>query len=303
VKNRSLAVSIVVLVVVWHGDQGHGLLQAVASGSERDAYLGFDRNEYPGDQNLAVLRRTFSYTGYWLNVPPGAKSNTWTGKRKAVQEAGFGFLVLFNGRLDAQLKKGRDAGELGREDAAAAVDAAERDGFPPGTVIFLDQEEGGRMLPEQKAYIYAWVDGVNASGFRAGIYASGIAASEAHGVRVITAEDIQQNAEGRNILYWVTNDACPPSPGCAFPKRAPVPSESGIGFAQVWQFAQTPKRRDVAGGCPANYDRDGSCYAPEAPRIFVDVNSAWSGDPSRGRVEDELTVRKGAAGDRGKGFR
>jgi Domain of unknown function (DUF1906) len=213
VKNRLLAVSIVVLMIVWRGDQGYGLPQAGESGSERAAYLGFDRNEYPGDQNLAALRRTFSYTGYWLNVPPGAKSNTWTEKRKVVQEAGFGFLVLFNGRLDAQLKKARDAGELGRGDAAAAVGAAKREGFREGTIIFLDQEEGGRMLPEQKTYIYAWADGVSASGFRAGIYASGVAASEGHGVTVITAEDIQQNAGGRNIVYWVTNDACPPSPG------------------------------------------------------------------------------------------
>ena len=38
-------------------------------------YLGFDRNEYPGDANLKTLRQTFSYTGYWLNNPPGATSN------------------------------------------------------------------------------------------------------------------------------------------------------------------------------------------------------------------------------------
>jgi hypothetical protein len=282
VKNRLLAVSIVVLVIAWRGDQGQGSPRAGGSGSERATYLGFDRNEYPGDQNLAVLRRTLSYTGYWLNVPPGAKGNTWTGKRKVVQEAGFGFLVLFNGRLDAQLEKVRDAGELGRLDASNAVNSAKREGFREGTIIFLDQEEGGRMLSEQKGYIYAWVDGVSASGFRAGIYASGVAASEGHGVSVITAEDIQQNARGRNIVYWVTNDACPPSPGCAFPQRAPAPADSGVGFAEVWQFAQTPKRRDVAGGCPANYDRDGSCYAPGS-RIFVDVNSARSADPSRGR--------------------
>jgi len=36
------------------------------------AYLGFDRNQYPGDANLKALRQTFSYTGYWLNNPPGA---------------------------------------------------------------------------------------------------------------------------------------------------------------------------------------------------------------------------------------
>src|ERR1700756_749531 len=47
--------------------------QEIRSADPR-AYLGFDRNDYPGDANLAVLRRTFSFTGYWLNVPPGAQS-------------------------------------------------------------------------------------------------------------------------------------------------------------------------------------------------------------------------------------
>ena len=156
------------------------------------AYLGFDRNDYPGDENLAALRRTFSFAGYWLNIPPRAAGNSWVGKRKTIKAAGFGFLVLFNGRLDAELKK-VDAAALGRSDAEAALAAARREGFPKGTVIFLDQEEGGRMLPEQKAYIYAWVDKVNAGGFRAGIYCSGIAAPEGR-ASVIAAEDIRQNA-------------------------------------------------------------------------------------------------------------
>ncbi|MGC2557531.1 MAG: hypothetical protein WA389_01795, partial [Terriglobales bacterium] len=53
-------------------------------------YLGFDRNAYPGDANLKALHETFSYTGYWLNHPPGEKTNSWTGHRAAVKSAGFG---------------------------------------------------------------------------------------------------------------------------------------------------------------------------------------------------------------------
>src|SRR5271167_2939471 len=156
------------------------------------AYLGFDRNNYPGDQNLKVLRQTFAYTGFWLNHPPSAKTNTWSGKRRKLQSAGFGFLVLFNGRLFNELKSVSYASKLGKSDAQAAVAAARREGFPARTVIFLDQEQGGRMLPEQKAYIYAWVDGVTAAGFRAGVYCSGIAASDDG--NVVTAEDIQKSA-------------------------------------------------------------------------------------------------------------
>jgi len=248
------------------------------------AYLGFDRNDYPGDANLKTLRQTFSYTGYWLNNPPGAKSNSWAGHRAAVESAGFGFLVLFNGRLYAQLKTVANAKRLGQSDAHAAAAAAQREGFPRATVIFLDQEQGGRMLPEQKAYIYAWVDGIMAAGFRAGIYCSGIPAPDDE--NVVTAEDIRQSAGSRDITYWAINDACPPAPGCSFAQHPPSPAQSGVSFAEVWQFAQSPQRKDVAARC-SNYSRDGNCYPPgttAAQALHIDVNSATSPDPSHGRT-------------------
>jgi Domain of unknown function (DUF1906) len=255
-----------------------------ANAQGQGAYLGFDRNAYPGDSNLAALRQTFSYAGYWLNNPPGEKTNTWVGHRAAVESAGFGFLVLFNGRLYAQLKSVMRARALGQSDAMAAVAAAQREGFPGKTIIFLDQEQGGRMLPEQKAYIYAWVDGVTAMGLRAGIYCSGQPAPDDD--NVVTAEDIRQNAGARDIVYWAINDACPPAPGCSFPRDPPSPGKSGVDFAEVWQFAQSPQRKDVAAHC-LNYSRDGNCYPPGvAPglELHVDLNSATSADPSHART-------------------
>ncbi len=259
----------------------HCAILCCATGCAQNAYLGFDRNEYPGDANLKVLRQTFSYAGYWLNNAPGETKNTWAGHRSVVESAGFGFLVLFNGRLYAELKSEAKATAFGRSDAKAAAAAARREGFPAETVIFLDQEQGGRMLPGQKAYIYAWVDGIAAAGFRAGVYCSGTPAPDAG--RVVTADDIRQHAAGRHIVYWVTDDACPPAPGCAFPARPPGPTQSGIDFADIWQFAQSPQRKDVAGRC-TNYNRDGECYPPGAPAgLHVDVNTATSVDPSQGR--------------------
>lgn len=260
--------------------------QTRAGGSARatQAYLGFDRNDYPGDANLKILGQTFSYAGYWLNHPPGEKTNTWAGHRAAVDAAGFGFLVLFNGRLYAELKSVAHAKKVGTSDALAATAAARREGFPARTIIFLDQEQGGRMLPEQKAYIYAWVDGVTTAGFRAGVYCSGMPAADDN--NVVTAEDIRANAAGRDITYWVTNDACPPSPGCSFSKNSQPPTQSGVSFAEVWQFAESPQRKDVAVHC-TNYSRDGECYAPRIPpvqQLHVDVNTATSPDPSSGRT-------------------
>jgi hypothetical protein len=247
------------------------------------ASLGFDRNEYPGDASLAVLRLTFSFSGYWLNNPPGENTNTWAGKRTKVEAAGFGFLVLFNGRLYQDLK--RNATGLGQSDGKVAATSARREGFPSRTIIFLDIEQGGRMLSEQKAYIFAWMDAITAAGFRAGVYCSGIPAKEGK-VSIVTAEDIQQNAGGRAIVFFVTNDVCPPSPGCAFPRKAPSPTESGISFAKVWQFAQSPKRRDFAAKCPANYSADGNCYPPGVDatlKLHVDAETASSADPSEGK--------------------
>jgi Domain of unknown function (DUF1906) len=247
-------------------------------------YVGFDRNDYPGDANLKALHQTFAYAGYWLNNPPGENINTWLGHRAEVETAGFGFLVLFNGRLFAELKSVSNATSVGKSDAKQATDLARREGFPAQTVIFLDQEQGGRMLPEQKAYIYAWVDGVAAAGFRAGIYCSGIP-NEDDG-NIVTAEDIRKNAGTRKIIYWAINDACPPAPGCALSNPPPRASESGVSFAEIWQFAQSPRRKDVANHC-SNYSRDGNCYPPGVHanlHLYVDLNTATSADPSHGRT-------------------
>lgn len=259
----------------------------------QNSYLGFDSNDYPGDANLKALRQTFSYSGYWLNNPPGARANPWLGHRAAVEAAGFGFLVLFNGRLYSGLKNVATAAALGKSDASQAAEAARREGFPKATIIFLDQEQGGRMLPEQKAYIYAWVDGVVATGFRAGIYCSGIPNKDDSNIR--TADDIREHAVDsapgstdrsvratREITYWVFDDACPPSPGCLV-SGTPNPRQSGVAFAEVWQFAQSPRRKDVAGRC-TNYSRDGNCHVPGLKDVAVDLNAATSADPSHGRL-------------------
>jgi len=249
------------------------------------SYLGMDRNDYPGNTNMQTLRRTFAFTGYWLNNPPGADQNSWKGKRLALQAMGYGFLLLFNGREYKELKALGDAAGVGTRDATAAVQAANAEGFPLNAILFLDQEQGGRMLPEQRAYIHAWVDGVAKGGYRAGVYCSGIAFRESPKVSVITANDIRENAGKREIHFFVSNDQCPPSPGCAFPTTAPAPNASGLAFADVWQYAQSPRRPEVTAACRRTYAADGNCYPPGvAPGsgLHIDVNTADSADPSRG---------------------
>jgi len=244
-------------------------------------FLGFDANDYPGDDALPALRRTFTFSGYWLNTPPGAKTNSWTGRRAELLKNGFGFLVLFNGRLSKELTPSVDSADLGSSDAALAVEVAEREGFPPNTVIYLDIEEGGRLLPAQKAYLQGWSGRVDHNGFVAGVYCSAMKVKEGDGHYITTADDIDLRASVK--AYFVYNDACPPSPGCAYLKNPPEPSHSGFADARVWQFAQSPRRRNFTGRCGGTYNSDGNCYPPTstaAGRILLDLDSSVSPDPS-----------------------
>ncbi len=246
------------------------------------SYLGFDANLYPGDDALPILRKTFSFTSYWLGTPPGEKRSTWQGKRELLASQRFGFVVLFNGRDSRKLKNSLDARQRGFSDAQAAAKLALQEGFAKGTVIFLDIEEGGRLPAPYHTYLRTWSEELAHSGLKAGVYCSAIPVDEGGGVKITTAQDIQAHLGSRPMAFWVYNDACPPSPGCAFPQAPPAPDVGGFPAAVVWQYAQSPRRKEYTAKCTANYAADGNCYAPgdSAHRWFLDVNSASSPDPS-----------------------
>ncbi len=250
--------------------------------------LGFDRNDYPGDATLAALRRHFAFTGYWLNNPPGETANTWQGKRDTLLRAGFGFLVLFNGRLDSEILKSKRAGTapeiLGKQDAAKAIVAAQRERFPPHTIIFLDQEEGGRLLPEQSTYLFAWTETVAASPYLPGVYLSGQPVPDDPGKTITTAQDVRAQIVAKHlhrIVLFVYQDACPPSNGCTF--TPPPITAAGTPDIAVWQYAQSPRRPEITRACAKTYAKDNDCYAPGVPGIFLDLSVATSDDPSHGR--------------------
>jgi len=262
------------------------------------SYLGFDRNDYPGDAALSELRKHFAFTGYWITNPPGETHNSWAGKRDILQRTGFGFLVIANGRLDAELtraaKQGKTPAAFGRQDAADAITAAQREGFPPGAILFLDQEEGGRMLPDTADYLLAWTETIAHSAYLPGVYASGQPSDDVPGPNgktlfITTIQDIREHVAAGHlhpIAFWVAQDACPPAPGCVISsvQSDPLPpTASGIPDAAAWQFAQSPRRKSITQACARTYASDGNCDTPSPTHLFVDLNSAASPDPSHGR--------------------
>jgi len=261
-----------------------------SSQSERQSespnrFLGFDRNAYPGDEALPVLRKTFAFSSYWLGPPPGEKKNSWEGKRALLQEKGFGFLLLFNAQASRKLGSADHAYLLGELDAGRAVESASHQGFPPGATIFLDIEEGGRLSSAYHQYLLAWAKRVKDSGYGPGVYCSAIPVNEGQGVSITTVQDIQDHLEREKVEFWVYNDACPPSPGCVFPEKPPAIGQSGYASAHVWQYAQSPRRKELTTKCATSYAGDGNCYAPgdTKHKWFLDANVADSADPSHGR--------------------
>jgi hypothetical protein len=281
----SIAFSAVMSAAVFRILSGEPFqLRVSAQDSPTRAYLGFDLNAYPGDNALPILRKTFSFAGYWLSPPPGAKQNSWLGKRKLLRAQGFGFLVLYRGPQISELKSEAQAAQKGTADARIAAAVAKKEDFPPRAIIFLDIEEGGRLPAKYHSYLRAWTDQLARAGYRAGVYCSGMPVNEGGGVTIVTSDDIRRHVEGRNLVYWVYNDACPPSPGCAVPRNPPPPSASGIPYAAVWQFAQSPRRKEFTSRCAGAYHSDGNCYVPgdNSHAWFLDINTATTPDPSAG---------------------
>jgi hypothetical protein len=250
--------------------------------------IGFDSNDYPGDDALPVLRRHFAFVGYWLTNPPGERSNSWVGKRDTLLRSGFGFLVLANGRTDAQISRSNRVSikpsALGAKDAAAAVAAAKREHFPAHTILFLDQEEGGRLNANQSAYLLAWTEAVAHSGYLPGAYASGQPVNDAPGKTITTIQNIREQVTEQHltpISFWVYQDACPPANGCSM--QPPPFASSGTPDIAAWQYAQSPRRKEITASCSKTYSADGNCYAPGLPKFTLDLSVAASSDPSHGR--------------------
>jgi hypothetical protein len=246
------------------------------------AYLGFDLNIFPGKDALPALRKTFSFSGYWLSPPPQGKTNNWLGQRELLRSQGFGFLLLYRGPLSRELKNEAAAAQRGTLDARNAASVAKSEGFPAQAIIFLDVEEGGRLPATYHSYVRAWTAELSRAGYRSGAYCSGMPVKEEPGATITTAGDIRAHAPSADFVYFIFNDACPPSPGCTYPQNPPSPAVGGIPYASVWQYAQTPRRKEFTAHCPPGYHTDGNCYAPgdTAHTWFLDVDTASSSDPS-----------------------
>lgn len=277
-KRLPAVAAVLVTVLSWSGSGCRDKRQAEGVQGETKVHLGFDRNEYPGDAAIPILRKSFSFAGYWLTPPPNTSQNTWVGRRRILEEQGFGFVLLARGRAASTVET--HAQENGIADAREAAKNAKQEGFAEGSVVFLDVEEGGRLPPQFHDYLRSWVDELARLRFRPGVYCSGMPVNDGNDRKILASDDIRSHMGERNIVFWVLNDTCPPSRGCAS-VDLPGPTKSGVQYAAVWQFVRSPRSKETAAGC-AGYANDENCYAAldTAHRWHLDLDVASSNDPS-----------------------
>jgi hypothetical protein len=167
----------------------------LADEAEAGTFLGFDTHTYPGDAKMRAWRAApkapYSWVGFYLPAAPCHKGTSWSGKRQPLIEMGWGLAVVYVGQqtwertprrlTPAQLARLEKRGvtcnadylsaDRGVRDGVDAIRKTAAEGFPKGTVIFLDIERMERMPARMRDYYKGWVATVLTDGrFRPGIY-------------------------------------------------------------------------------------------------------------------------------------
>ena len=215
---------------------------------EQQKYLGFDTNRYPGDAAMHAWRHApnapYSWVGYYLPAPCH-KDKSWSGKRDTLRAMGWGLAVVYVGQQTwgraprklspAQLaalarRKSCNADLVsagrGRVEADDAIAKTTAEGFPHGTVIFLDLERMEKVPQAMRDYYKAWTQRVLEDGrYRPGVYAHKFNAQMIYDdVKAVYAA-AGSREEPR---FWIASAK-------DFDPDKAAPQDVGHDFAGVWQ--------------------------------------------------------------------
>lgn len=234
----------------------------LADEAESGRYLGFDTHTYPGDEKMRAWRTApnapYQWVGFYLPSAPCHKGTSWSGKRQSLVDMGWGLAVVYVGqqtwgRTPRNLTPAQSAAlrkknvtcnadlitaDRGVQDAQDAIRKTKAEGFPKGTVIFLDIERMEKMPTRMRDYYKSWVATVLTDGtYRPGIYVHSWNAQAVY-------DDVKSlyNAAGvkEEPRFWIA------SARDFSPEKAPT--EVGHEFAGMWQGVIDVVRRvaDVA---------------------------------------------------------
>jgi hypothetical protein len=220
----------------------------LADAQQQGKNMGFDTHTYPGDNTMAAWKAApgapYKWVGYYL-PSPCHKDRSWSGKRETLVEMGWGLAVVYVGqqtwgrtprrlsatRLAAHAKRGTtcnadfvNAGR-GLVDADDAIRTTEKEGFPPGSIVFLDIERMEKMPAAMRDYYRAWSQRLLADGrYRPGVY---VHAHNAETVYRDLKAEFTRAGLAEEPRVWVAS-------GRGY-EEGKAPQDVGFAFAGVWQ--------------------------------------------------------------------
>jgi hypothetical protein len=221
----------------------------VANEAEEGRFLGFDTHTYPGDQQMRAWKNApnapYNWVGFYLPSTPCHDDTSWRGKRKTLTDMGWGLAMVYVGQQTwnrkprnlspAQMARLKRQGatcsadflsaDRGTAEALDAIRKADAEGFPRGSVIFLDIERTEKMPPHMRDYYKSWVATVLTDGrYRPGVYV------HSHNAQIVY-DDVKALFTAAGIdeepRFWIA------SARDFTPDKAPT--EVGHDFAGMWQ--------------------------------------------------------------------
>ena len=212
-------------------------LAAAVEQAMNEQYLGFDTNIYPGDRTMRIWADdgTYDWVGFYLPAPCH-KDDSWSGKRDTLLDMRWGLAVVYVGQQVWTTKKKPKKGATcanafrtasrGTMEGHDAIARVIHEGFPHGTVIFLDIERMDRIPASMKAYYQAWTRAVVQDGrYRVGYYTHADNAAEIF-------RDV------KSVLMAAGDTTEPPFWIAGRTKifdTDKMPTDVGHAFAEVWQ--------------------------------------------------------------------
>ena len=210
------------------------------------SHPGFDTSIYPGAPAMRAWRAPsspYEWVGYYLPAPCHTDAS-WSGQRQYLSTLGWGTAMVYVGQQTwegvaiAPREQGPSRAAqaatcsrtllTGAQGTIEGIDAAAKtanEGFPAGTVIYLDMEYMTTLTTAMRDYYRSWVAQVLADGrYVPGIYCHKSNAAAIH-ADVVAEFAAAQRAE--TPRFWIASTS-----GFSLDR---LPTDVGHAFASVWQ--------------------------------------------------------------------
>jgi hypothetical protein len=201
---------------------------------------GFDTAFYPGDAQMQAWKQSspYSFVGYYLAAPVHPNAS-WMGKRATLQGMGWDLVAIYVGR-QSQGPGSSVAPDApsGHQLGADALAKMQSEGFPAGSVVYLDVEPMDQIPANMLDYVNAWLSEFAGKAYLPGVYCHKKNAAQ---LKAATAQTVA------NFPFWVSGSG-------NFTPGVSGPTDSGISFAAMWQG--TFNQQKTFGGFTINIDEN-----------------------------------------------